>query len=179
MEQNIFRFKVCVFGDGGVGKTTLINKYTTGVFKDGYLMTIGMDFHVKKLNIDEKDVTLHVWDFAGEDRFRFLLPSIVSGALGIIFVYDITRYASLKNLKDWVSIFRKSTEKATEPIQVFLVGSKLDLESKRSVSKDDGVKFANDNNFQGFFECSSKTGKNVQDIFNMLAKKMLLCHTVL
>ncbi len=178
MEQNIFRFKVCVFGDGGVGKTTLINKYTTGIFKEGYLMTIGMDFHVKKLDINEKDITLHVWDFAGEERFRFLLPSIVNGALGVIFVYDITRYNTLKNLKDWIDIFRKSTKKAPDPIQVFLVGSKLDLEEKRSVPKEDALQFANKNNFQGFFECSSKTGKYVQDIFNDLAKKILLCHKV-
>ena len=99
-------FKVCLFGDGGVGKTTLINRYLTGVFKSDESITIGVDFHIKKLIIEEKRISLQIWDFAGEERFRFLLPSYVLGASGGIFVYDITRFTSLKNFQDWLDIFK-------------------------------------------------------------------------
>ncbi|MCK4688545.1 MAG: GTP-binding protein, partial [Candidatus Lokiarchaeota archaeon] len=80
-------FKICIFGDGGVGKTTLVKRYMTGVFKGDSTMTIGVDFHVKKLEINGLNVSLQIWDFAGEDRFRFLLPSYVIGASGGIFMY--------------------------------------------------------------------------------------------
>jgi len=99
-------FKLCIFGDGGVGKTTLLGRYLTGIFKANQSITIGVDFHVKKLEVNGKKVLLQIWDFAGEKRFRFLLPSYVLGASGGIFMYDITRYSSLKNFPEWVKIFK-------------------------------------------------------------------------
>ena len=100
-------YKVCIFGDGGVGKTTLIGRYMTGVFKSNTEITIGVDFHIKKLDIQDKRVSLQIWDFAGEGRFRALLPSYVLGASGGIFMYDITRYSSLRNFQEWLTIFKK------------------------------------------------------------------------
>ena len=152
MEQEYFRFKVCVFGDGGVGKTTLVKRYLTGLFKDDYLITIGMDFYLKKLKVENKKVSLQIWDFAGEDRFRFLLPSVVSGAAGVIFMYDTTRYVTFKNLNNWMKVFRGATKNTQDQIQTLLVGGKIDLDFKRAVQKEDGGEFANDNDLHGFIE---------------------------
>ncbi|MFX1411699.1 MAG: Rab family GTPase [Promethearchaeota archaeon] len=166
-------FKICIFGDGGVGKTTLVNRYMNGVFKGDSTMTIGVDFHVKKLNISGLTVSLQIWDFAGEDRFRFLLPSYVIGASGGIFMYDITRYSSLKNYNDWLEIFTKAYKGNKQQIPVIMVGGKLDLQYKRAVDSNEAFELAKKSNLYGFVECSAKTGENVEDIFIEIGKLMM------
>jgi small GTP-binding protein len=167
-------FKIVIFGDGGVGKTTLINRYLTGVFTSDSTMTIGVDFHVKKVDIDGKRVGLQIWDFAGENRFRFLMPSYVVGASGGVFMFDITRYTSLKNFNDWIEIFKKGYKADTQQIPVLMVGSKLDLEYKRAVSREEAFELAKENNLFGYLECSAKSGENVEDIFKEISRLMLI-----
>ncbi|MFX1303378.1 MAG: Rab family GTPase [Promethearchaeota archaeon] len=166
-------FKVVFFGDGGVGKTTLINRYLTGVFKSDSVITIGVDFHVKKVEIEGKRVSLQIWDFAGEDRFRFLMPSYVIGASGGIFMFDITRYTSLKNFSDWIEIFKKGYKGENHQMPVLMVGSKLDLEYKRAVSRDEAFELAKNNNLFGYIECSAKDGQNVNEIFQEISRLLL------
>ena len=166
-------YKVCIFGDGGVGKTTLIGRYLTGVFQSNSEITIGVDFHIKKLEILGKRVTLQIWDFAGESRFRFLLPSYVLGASGGIFMYDITRYSSLKNFQDWLSIIKQGYRGPIKQIPIIMVGSKLDLEHKRAVTRDDAHELAKDNGLFGYIECSSKDGQNVEEVFAEIGRLMM------
>jgi len=166
-------FKIVFFGDGGVGKTTLINRYLTGVFIKDSMITIGVDFHVKKLEIDGKRVSLQIWDFAGEDRFRFLMPSYVVGADGGIFMFDLTSYTSLKNFNDWIELFKKGYKGNNNQIPVLMVGSKLDLEYKRAVSREKAFELAKKNNLYGYLECSAKTGVNVVDIFEEISRLLM------
>ena len=167
-------FKICFFGDGGVGKTTLIGRYLTGVFKSNQTITIGVDFHVKKIKVDDKLVSLQIWDFAGESRFRFLLPSYVVGASGGIFMYDVTRFSSLKNFPEWIEIFKKGfTGSVEKQLPVIMVGGKLDLSYKRAVSSKEAYELAKEQNLYGYIECSSKDGRNVEDIFTEIAKLMI------
>jgi small GTP-binding protein len=166
-------FKVCIFGDGGVGKTTLINRYLTGVFKGGSEITIGVDFHIKKLEIQGKRISLQIWDFAGEERFRFLLPSYVIGASGGIFVFDITRFSSLKNFQDWLNIVRQGYKGPMEQIPIIMVGSKLDLEYKRAVSRNEAFELAKNNGISEYIECSSKDGQNVPEVFLEIGRIMM------
>ena len=166
-------FKVCLFGDGGVGKSTLINRYLTGVFEGGSELTIGVDFHIKKMEVQEKRISLQIWDFAGEERFRFLLPSYVLGASGGIFMFDITRYSSLRNFQDWLNIVRQGYKGPLEQIPILMVGSKLDLEYKRAVSRDEAFELAKKNSLYGYIECSSKDGQNVQEVFLEIGRIMM------
>ncbi|MFX1236802.1 MAG: Rab family GTPase [Promethearchaeota archaeon] len=166
-------FKVCIFGDGGVGKTTLLNRYLTGIFKEDSGITIGVDFHLKKIELDQKKISLQIWDFAGEDRFRFLLPSYLMGASGGIFMFDITRYSSLKHFNDWLKIIDEGTIGNEERIPVLMVGSKLDLNHMRAVSSEDAIEMAKENSLYGYVECSSKTGQNVEEIFLELTRIMM------
>jgi small GTP-binding protein len=166
-------FKIVLFGDGGVGKTTLISRYLTGVFRSDSTITIGVDFHVKKVDIDGKRVSLQIWDFAGEERFRFLMPTYVVGASGGIFMYDITRYTSLKNFNDWIEIFRKGYKGDDHQMPVIMVGSKLDLEYKRAVSREEAFELAKKNNLHTYIECSSKTGENIEDVFLEIGRIMM------
>jgi len=174
MVESDVMFKICLFGDGGVGKTTLIGRYLTGVFKSGQTITIGVDFHVKKLEVNGMKVSLQIWDFAGETRFRFLLPSYVVGASGGIFMYDITRFSSLKNFPDWMEIFKKGFIGAQDKqLPVIMAGSKLDLNYKRAVSSKEAFDMAKMNNLYGYIECSAKDGRNVEDIFYEITKLMM------
>jgi small GTP-binding protein len=164
-------FKLCIFGDGGVGKTTLVNRYLTKVFDEDIKMTVGADFYVRDLEIDGKKVVIRIWDFGGEQRFKVLLPSFAKGADGGIFMFDITRYTSVKNIDDWLSIFEKNVR---EEIPIIMVGGKLDLQEKRSVETEDAIELSEKFNLQGFFECSSKTGDKVEEIFESITRKMMV-----
>ncbi|MHA1190840.1 MAG: Rab family GTPase [Promethearchaeota archaeon] len=173
-EKSDLMFKICLFGDGGVGKTTLVNRYLTGIFKTDSSITIGVDFHIKKLKVEDYTVTLQIWDFAGEERFRFLLQSYVLGASGGIFMYDITRYSSMKNFEDWIEIFKRGFRGEDQnQLPVIMVGGKLDLRFKRAVSSKDAFDIAKKHNLYGFIESSSKDGQNIEEIFHELAKLMM------
>jgi Ras-related protein Rab-7A len=170
------RYKMCIFGDGGVGKTTLINRYITGKYSEDYQMTIGVDFYIKNINVEGINVNLQIWDFAGERQFKKLLPNYVIGASGGIFMYDISRFSSLINLEEWLKILRKAPDEEHHYFPLLLVGGKADLElegkrvTEREYAYEHGKKY---NLFEGM-ECSSKTGLNVELIFETLARKMLV-----
>ena len=166
-------FKVCIFGDGGVGKTSLVNRYLTGLFKTGSIMTIGVDFLMKDLEIQGKKVALQIWDFAGEKRFQFLLSGYVKGASAGIFMFDITRMSSLTSLTEWLEVFKKGTDEEGEGIPIIMVGGKIDLSNRRSVFSIDAKEIAQSHNLLEYIECSSKTGENVELIFHNLAQFLI------
>lgn len=166
-------FKVCLFGDGGVGKTCLANRYLTGLFKSNSIMTLGVDFLLKTLEIEDKKIALQIWDFAGEERFRFLLPSYVIGASIGIFMFDITRVSSLKNLPKWLEVFYEGTKDSDQKVPITLVGGKLDLHDRRSVISSDAVAMAKKYDLQDYVECSAKTGENVELIFYKIARNLV------
>jgi small GTP-binding protein len=166
-------FKICVFGDGGVGKTTLIKRFVTRIFEKDIKMTIGADFSIKNVEVEGRPVTLRIWDFAGEDRFRVLLPAFAKGADGGIFMYDTTRYSSLGQIRDWLSIFEYFVSEGESKIPILMVGGKIDLEDKRSVQPEQAKELSQNFDLKGYIECSSKTGENVEQIFDFIAKEIV------
>ncbi|TFG00584.1 MAG: GTP-binding protein [Promethearchaeota archaeon] len=174
-EESDVLFKIIIFGEGGVGKTTLIRRYLEGYFEESIKMTIGVDFFMKNIEIKDLIVSLQIWDFAGEERFRFLLPSYVAGASGGIFMYDITRRSTLNRINEWLSIFQEQYNKkeTDEFLPVIILGGKIDREEDRSVNLSDAKKRLDGFKCLNFMECSSKTGENVEDVFIKLAKHLL------
>jgi small GTP-binding protein len=174
-----YSFKLAIIGDGGVGKTTLTHRYLHGIFEEKYALTIGMEFYIKKLEMNGDLISLHIWDFAGEDKFRFLLPGVINGANGTLFMFDITRYRTLGNLKDWLRVFNETNRNYGQQVETILIGGKLDLEQARTVSKAEATDFTKEYNFSEYIECSSKTGDNVEEIFGKVAQLMLRKETTL
>jgi GTP-binding nuclear protein Ran len=162
-------YKICVFGDSGVGKTTFINRFLTNRFHDDIKSTLGAAIHVKTFELENGKITLQVWDFGGEDRFKFLIKSYAQGSSGGIFMFDLTNYDSLINIINWLPEFRKISNNTP----ILMVGSKLDLEELRICNKNDALDLMELNKLQRYFECSSKTGNNVEAIFRVLVNDIL------
>jgi small GTP-binding protein len=162
-------FKVVIFGDAGCGKTTLRKRFMTNKFISNSQQTIGVDFETKILEVDGKEVKLLIWDFAGEERFRFMFPQYIYGAMGGILMYDITNYSSFSHTIDWLTVINRTRER----FPIVLLGSKIDLDDFREVSYKDGYDLAKSMSLNEFNECSSKTGKNVQESFANLTSIML------
>ncbi|MBY8987170.1 MAG: GTP-binding protein [Candidatus Lokiarchaeota archaeon] len=168
-----YQFKLPIIGDAGVGKTTLTHRYLHGLFKESYHLTIGVDFFLKKFEIDGNKVSLQIWDFAGEEKFRFLLPGVINGSHGTIFMFDITRYVTFENLSNWFAVFKKANDNFNQDVPVLLVGSKTDLKGIRTVPIKEAEAFAQDNKLIGYIECSSKNGENVEELFRKISKTMM------
>ncbi|OLS12668.1 MAG: small GTP-binding protein [Promethearchaeota archaeon CR_4] len=169
MEEYDYIFKLIIFGDGGVGKTTLTQRYLTGFFDKGSRLTIGVEFFVKTLEVADKKEKLQIWDFGGEERFRFLLPQYCRGTSGGIFVYDVTQELTFNHLTAWLEVVRANSRN----IPLLLVGTKADLELKRKVMAEEAINIARANKMSGFAEVSAKTGQNVESVFKTITQLMV------
>jgi small GTP-binding protein len=162
-------FKIVIFGDAGCGKTTLRKRFMTDVFISNSGKTIGVDFDTKVLKMDGLVIKLMIWDFAGEERFRFMLPEYIYGAMGGILMYDITNYSSFTHIADWLSVINGTTQR----FPILLLGAKSDLDDYREITYREGKRAAKMMDLKEFFECSSKTGENIKKTFNILTRIML------
>jgi small GTP-binding protein len=164
-----FILKILTAGEGGVGKTTLLHRYVEGKFSAETKMTIGVEFFLKETEIDDKQCTLQLWDFGGQERFRFLLESYVLGAKGALLMFDLTRMMSLENLEQWLNIVRKGDPN----LPVLFLGTKVDLTDEIQVDDDYAMTFLQEYNLIDFLKISSKTGENVGQAFEKLTRKIL------
>jgi small GTP-binding protein len=166
-------FKVCLFGDAGVGKTSLTYRYITNRFDQDTRLTLGVDIIAKDVEINDCRIKLQIWDFGGEERFRVFLPVYSRGSSGGIFMYDITRKGSLDNMRDWISIFKRDLIKEESQIPILAVGGKKDLYSEEKVTYEYAKNLADSCNIYDVIECSAKTGENVDLIFKSITNRML------
>ena len=166
--------KILTAGEGGVGKTTLLDRYVEGKFSADLKMTIGIEFFAKEIIIDEIQCILQIWDFGGEKHFRFMLESYVLGAKGALLMFDLTRPITLMNLEQWVNIVRKNDP----DLPVLFLGTKLDLKDKIQVEDNYALQFREKFNLFGYLKVSSKSGENVQKAFELLVKKILEQQTI-
>ncbi len=167
--------KVLTAGEGGVGKTTLLHRYVEGKFSSETKMTIGVEFFLKELMIDDQKVLLQLWDFGGQERFRFLLKSYVIGARGALLMFDLTRAMTLEKIPQWVNICRKENPK----LPILFLGSKADLSDDMNISKDYIMSYKEEFNLYDYLEVSSKTGNNVESAFESVTREILKSRTIL
>lgn len=139
--------KVIIVGDSGVGKTNLLTYYCEGVFKDNYVATIGVDFKIKMLQIEDKRVKMQIWDTAGQERFRNITQTYYKGAAGIILAYSITDNRSYGNITNWI---KQIETNSSEDVCKILIGTKTDLETDRQVTFEEGSVLAKKYSMQFF-----------------------------
>ena len=131
-----------------------------GSFDHNYQATIGIDFLSKTMYLDDRTVRLQIWDSAGQERFRSLIPSYIRDSSVAVVVYDITSRGSFANVTRWIEDVR--AERGADVV-VMLVGNKTDLLEKRQVSSDEGEKKAREEGVL-FMETSAKGGYNIKQV---------------
>ncbi|MBA0792805.1 hypothetical protein Gohar_017273 [Gossypium harknessii] len=175
-------FKILLIGDSGVGKSSLLVSFISASAED-LAPTIGsfsllhsssfqsVDFKIKFLTVGGKRLKLTIWDTAGQERFRTLTSSYYRGAQGIILVYDVTRRETFTNLS---TVWAKEVElySTNQDCVKMLVGNKVDRDSERAVSREEGMELAKELGCM-FLECSAKTRKNVEQCFEGLSLKIM------
>ncbi|MFX0056860.1 MAG: Rab family GTPase [Candidatus Hodarchaeota archaeon] len=169
MESRPKVLKTIITGEGGVGKTTLLHRYIEGKFLIDTRMTIGVEFFLKEFTFNTERILLQIWDFGGQERFRFLLKNYAKGAKGALLMFDLTRPITLETIDEWVDICR--SEQPDLPI--LLVGSKADLTEMVNLEDNYISEFKEKYNLFDYLRVSSKTGENVNMAFELLAKQIL------
>ena len=162
-------YKVLLLGDSTVGKTCVLLKYTDKIFQDTHMMTIGLDYRLKTMKLQNgQDVKLQIWDTAGQDRFRSITKNYYKGSNGIILIYDVTSLKTFENVKSWVSQIH---EEISDKVVIYLVGNKVDMEEERKVTTEEGQKLAEELGVP-FIETSAKSGLNIDEIFNDIVERI-------
>ncbi len=167
MDKSSYKFKVCLFGPGNVGKTSLLIRYIKDFFNSDLKKTIGSSFLIKDVVIDEVEVRLLLWDIGGQDIFQKLRTIYFKGSNAAFGVFDVTDPQSLLKLPGWVSSIKKTVKKT---IPMIIVGNKIDLE--RQVGRQEAEDLAKRLNCD-YLETSAKTGEQVEFAFESIARACL------
>ena len=161
-EEDVQHFKLIFLGDQFVGKSSILNRFYQDKFEPDYQATIGLDFHSKNVNINGNTVRLLLYDTAGQEKFKSLIPMYIRDANIILVVYDITNKDSFTHTEHWVN---ETKDLKREDAIFVLVGNKIDLDENRAVTKKEAEDFATEKGFL-FYEVSAKTGEQIEDLFN-------------
>jgi small GTP-binding protein len=171
-----YRFKIAVVGDGQVGKTSLIKKFTKGSFKKDYIKTIGAQFSVYDKDINDDTIRLLFWDIAGQQDFNFLRPSFFKNSRAAIIVFSLEDNdlgkESFKNIPNWYNDIKQFCGN----IPVVLFANKVDLINERDLNHADIEKVVDKNQFFGYSITSAKTGKGVIEAFNSIIDELYNMH---
>ena len=161
VNPEIPKYKLIFLGDQNVGKSCILNRFMNDTFTEEYQATIGLDFQSKNVQIDNQDIHLLLYDTAGQEKFRSLIPMYTRDSNIILLVYEINNKDSFIHLPDWLNDLSNVNK---EDVIFALVGNKIDLEEKREVSTEEGKSYAEQNGFI-FHEVSAKTGDGFSDLF--------------
>lgn len=166
-----YRYKIVMLGDGAVGKTAMTTRFTQNFFDTDYKRTIGSDFAIKRLQLEDLNaqVTLQIWDLAGQPRFESVRQGFYRGARGGLLLYDVTRRRTFLNIDNWKEEAFGNLQKE---IPLVVVANKVDLRDSRVVAIEEGEEYANNNSFI-YVESSALTGENVEEAYANLCRKMI------
>ena len=158
--------KMITLGSSDVGKTSILNRYFNSDFTPNLLTSIGIDFKTKIFKFDGQKVKFNFVDTAGQEKFRAISSNYLKGTDGILFVFDIANIETFELIQVWIE---EINENNRENFGIILFGNKLDLEKERQVSIEDAEKLSKELGCK-YFEGSAKTGENIQEALDELAK---------
>ena len=159
------RVKLLILGDSGVGKSSILIRYTEEKFNHSHIATIGLDFKTKTIEIDGKKLEMQVWDTAGTEKFRVITRTYYQGSSGIIIAYDCSDQRSFDNVSKWLEQIKNNVD---DEIPKILVACKIDRPD-RKISRADGENIANNLKLR-YFETSAKSNIGIEETFEYLAK---------
>ncbi|HIH00601.1 TPA: GTP-binding protein [Thermoplasmata archaeon] len=166
MPPGKYILKLCLLGDGAVGKTSLVRRYVFDVFDDKYLMSFGTKVSKKTVSFDDVEVDLMIWDILGQRTQDSLHAAYYRGAVGALTVCDCTRPETVKSLSSWVDSFVS----VVGHMPITVLANKSDLE--KAISMDELKAFC-DSIGSTLLETSAKTGENVEESFQEIARRMV------
>jgi len=166
--------KIILIGDTGVGKTNIMTKFTRNEFTTDAKSTIGVEFAVRTLIINNHIIRIQIWDTAGQERYRSITHAYYRGCSGVLIVYDITKKSTFDNLDIWLTECKKYINPSNKTIAtpMILVGNKVDLIHLRAVKTEDGIEYAKKHNIS-FMETSALTSTNIEQLFDLIARMNL------
>ncbi|XP_078098500.1 uncharacterized protein LOC144511918 [Mustelus asterias] len=161
-------YNIMFVGNAYAGKTSFIQRFCDNNFEPGISSTVGIDYQVKTLTVDNRHIALQLWDTAGQERFHSVTKQFFRKADGVIVMYDITSPSSFTQVRYWLTCIK---EIAADDVSILLLGNKMDDDSQRQVSTAEGEQLAQENNIL-FYECSACTGHNINTPMVHLARSL-------
>jgi len=155
--------KIIVCGDGAVGKTSIIKKYSENTFNENYMPTVGCNFATKRININGAEVTCQFWDMGGQPQFRVVRQNFYRGARGVVLVFDVSRRETFENLEKW----REEVNEILTDLPCIVIGNKADL--PRKVGEEEAREYSLRINAQ-YFETSVIENINVQQSLDRISQ---------
>ena len=163
-------FKLILIGDYYVGKSNILLKYLKNQFNENSKTTVGVEFDIKNIIINNKRIKIQIWDTAGQERYRSITSAYYKGAKGALIVYDITRKNTFDNIDKWITDLKLNGDK---DICIIILGNKSDLIDKREINKNDGIKKAEMYKI-AFLETSALNGDNISKAFDELIEQIVI-----
>jgi len=165
----MLKIKISLLGEGGVGKTSLSEKYTSGNFDKQYTPTIAVDYKNRIIPHKDLNVNVNIWDFSGHPEFFEVRNEFYKETTAILLVFDITVKKSLDGLDMWM---REASKYGAKDAIVFVCGNKSDESSKRIISESEGRQWAKSRDFT-YWEVSALKGTNIEEMFNDLIERSI------
>ncbi|NVM03756.1 MAG: GTP-binding protein [Candidatus Helarchaeota archaeon] len=163
------RFKIILYGNSAVGKTSIVNRYVNNKFEDDYISTLGYNVLEKIIELGKDKISFLIFDIGGQEKFTELRKQYSKGANAALIMYDITDRDSFNNVRNWYNDLIEFTDNA----RFILIANKIDLEDQRQVSTQEGEELAKEIFAEGFFETSAKENIEVDNTFLTFAKILI------
>ena len=168
-DQISYILKICLLGDAGVGKTSLVYRFIENKFRENYKSTLGVNLLKKDFTLEKYGgISAQIWDLGGQESFKSLRKLYLEGANGALIIFDTTKRKTFEKVNEWAQSFRES--RGNRPL--LLIGNKIDLAESQKVDQNEAKDYANKNSMN-FLLTSAKTGENVEVAFKDLIKTVL------
>jgi small GTP-binding protein len=168
-DKIFINLNILLVGDANVGKTSILLKYTENFFPNQYQATIGVEYKMKIIKLNNMNIKLQIWDTAGQERYKSIAKNFFHSANGVFLVFDITNKKSFENLNKWIEDVKENSPKDCKYI---IIGNKSDLSDQRTISTFEIDNFVKEKK-SSYFEVSAKNDEGLNDAFINLSKEII------
>ena len=168
-DKIFINLNILLVGDANVGKTSILLKYTENFFPNQYQATIGVEYKMKIIKLNNMNIKLQIWDTAGQERYKSIAKNFFHSANGVFLVFDITNKQSFENLNKWIEDVKENSPKDCKYI---IIGNKSDLSDQRTISTFEIDNFVKEKK-SSYFEVSAKNDEGLNEAFINLSKEII------